>query len=204
MIYFISILILLWAFCTAWVLMLILTLVYWGVRKLGGRSFLPANVSAQQWMRTQLLVTAGIAMLLFVWAFWPSWVPVERTFCSPDENYKLTIGFYEELISPERDYRVKMVLRDSSTGERIGQVKTGIRGVFVASIGYDPCWDQFVRVEWDERQENADRVRVLFLEANRAYLLPSGEPVSPLSELEPLTNSTGASKCLQKIYSESR
>lgn len=194
MTYFIPILISLWAFCVAWLLMLLLNLVYWGVCRLGGWRFLPANVSAQQWMRTQLLMIAGVAMLLFVWVFWPSWIPVERTFSSPDENYKLTIGFYEDMRFPGGEYRVKMVLHDASADERVGEIKTEIRCFFVDGGGYEPCWDQLVRVEWDERQATADRVRVLFLEANRAYLLPSGESVFPISELEPLAKSVGDAK----------
>jgi len=122
----------------------------------------------------------------------PFWVPDQKTFASPDGNYTVTVGFYENLFSID-DYRVKIALHDVGTGQTLREVRHNIRDIFVTAFETHNgiAWESALLIEWDSREGTQDRVRVVYPEMNTAILLPSGTWVFPLSDLEPYREDVG-------------
>lgn len=133
-------------------------------------------------------IAAAATSLIFLYLFLrPYWVPEQKTFASPDGNYAVTVGFFDNLFSID-EYRVKIALHDIRTEQVIKEVRHNMRDIFapVFETYNGIAWESALWIEWDQREGAHDIVRVVYPEMNTAVLLPSGTWVFPLSDLEPL------------------
>ncbi len=108
-------------------------------------------------------------------------IPDGKTYESPDGAYTLEVVFYRGYYTLFYElYRFKAVLRDAESGAVPGRKEGYIRHVFAPCFRVPACWENCVRVEWPGEDVDDDIVWVVFPDRNSAYLLPSGESISPL------------------------
>ena len=159
------------------VLMLVSYGLWWVVGLFGKESRPAGSRIVLIWPVTAVLLTVTLLYAIF-------WVPQQKQFDSPGGNLRLTLAFYPEFAHPLEYYRAVMTLKDARSGETLARARDRIRGVCVG--GDEVSWDDdTIQCEWINGGSADDRVRAIFPDMNRAYLLPSGDEVSPLSESDP-------------------